>query len=228
MEIHIISPFDSISKLYLKESMMGIAEKKGLVKFSFYNLFKYADPPRHRIDDYPFGGGHGMILKPEPIFRAVEAIKDKNGVFDKVIFPTPDGQLFHQKDAEKLVSSKKLIFICGHYKGLDQRVRDELVTDEYSIGDYILTGGDLPALVIIDAIVRLIPGVLNTIESAEDDSHSKPLLDYPHYTRPEKYKGLRVPEVLLSGHHGKIEEWRKKKRLEKTSVRRPDMIKEQN
>tara|TARA_B100000029_G_scaffold484509_1_gene536793 strand:- start:992 stop:1681 length:690 start_codon:yes stop_codon:yes gene_type:complete len=228
MEIHLISPFDSISKSYLNQSMMRIAEEKGLVNFSFYNLFDYADPPHNRIDDYPFGGGHGMILKPEPIFRAVETIQNENDSIDKIIFPSPDGKLFHQKDAEKLVSSKKIIFICGHYKGVDQRVRDKLVTNEYSIGDYVLTGGDLPALVIIDALVRLIPGVLNTIESAEDDSHSNPLLDYPHYTRPEKYKGLKVPEILLSGHHGKIKEWRQKKRLEKTSVRRPDMIKEKN
>lgn len=228
MEIHLITPFETVPKMYLKESIMGIAEKKGLVEFSFYNLFDYADPPHYRIDDYPFGGGYGMILKPEPIFRVIDEIKanywSENN--NHILFPTPDSKLFIQKDAEKLSKSKKLVFICGHYKGMDQRVRDELVTDEYSIGDYVLTGGDLPALVMIDSIVRLIPGVLNKLESAETDSHSNPLLDHPHYTRPEEFRGKKVPEILLSGHHSNIDTWRNKKRLEKTIVRRPDMVKE--
>ena len=229
-QVYFLTPFPEIVKAVVTESILGRAEKKGLVQFNIKNLFDFSDPPHHRIDDYPFGGGAGMILKPEPVFRVIDAIKAKSwsGDNNHILFPTPDGKLFLQTDAGKLAKSEKLVFICGHYKGLDQRVRDELVTNEYSIGDYVLTGGDLAALVMIDSIVRLIPGVLNKSESAETDSHSDPLLDHPHYTRPKEFRGIKVPEILLSGHHSNIYKWRQKKRLEKTIVRRPDIVKEKN
>ena len=179
-----------------------------------------------KIDDSPFGGGVGMILKPEPVFRIFDEIKSKSpeNVKFRILFPTPDGEVLNQEISNELSKEEHLIFISGHYKGLDQRVRDELVTDEISIGDYVLTGGDLPSLVIIDSIVRLIPGVIGKMESAETDSFSNPYLDYPHYTRPEEYRGLKVPDVLLSGHHKNIDKWRQEKRLEKTRIRRPDLL----
>lgn len=226
MEIHFISPFDKIAQVTLNESILGRANRNGIVNYHFYNLYDFADPPHHSIDDSPFGGGVGMILKPEPIFRIIDKIIDENSDRNKYrfLFPTPDGKVFNQRIAKELSLEENLIFISGHYKGLDQRVRDEFVTDEISIGDYVLTGGDLPSLVIIDSIVRLIPGVIGKIESAETDSFTNPLLDYPHYTRPENFRGLKVPEVLLSGHHGKIENWRQEKRFEKTKTRRPDLL----
>jgi len=226
MDIHFISPFDKIAQVALNESILGRASKNGFVNYYYYNLYEYADPPHHNIDDSPFGGGVGMILKPEPIFRIIDDIKN-NYLGDKnyrILFPTPDGEILNQTISKNLSKEEVLIFISGHYKGLDQRVRDEFVTDEISIGDYVLTGGDLPSLVIIDSIVRLIPGVIGKIESAESDSFSNTLLDYPHYTRPENYRGLKVPDVLLSGHHGNIEKWRQDKRREKTEIRRPDLL----
>lgn len=228
MNIHLISPFDKIAKVVLNESILSRAEKKNIVRYNFYNLFEYADPPQRKIDDAPYGGGYGMILKPEPVFRVVDTVKKnnlKNSSF-RIIFPTPDGVKLNQKISEELSTESNLIFISGHYKGIDQRIRDEIVTDEISIGDYVLTGGDLPSLVIIDSIVRLIPGVLGSIESAKTDSFSHPLLDYPHYTRPELYRGLKVPEILISGDHANIDKWRQNKRYEKTRNRRPDLMKE--
>ena len=209
----------------ISESILGRADKKKLVGFYTKNLFDFADPPHHRIDDYPFGGGAGMILKPEPVFRAYdEVIKElPENLKPRVIFPTPDGIVFNHNIAIDIIKSESIIFINGHYKGIDQRIRDELVTDEISIGDYILTGGELPSLVISDALVRLIPGVLNSYESAESDSFSHPLLDCPHYTRPELYRGFNSPSVLLSGDHKEIEDWKNIKRQQKTRDRRPDL-----
>ena len=197
-------------KSVVSESILGRAEKKELVQFHTKNLFDFADPPHRRIDDYPFGGGVGMVLKPEPVF------------------PTPDGKVFDHDSAIDLGRCQNLIFINGHYKGVDQRIRDELVTDEISIGDYVLTGGELPSLIIVDAIVRLIPGVLNSYESAETDSFAGMLLDCPHYTRPETFREIESPPVLLSGNHKEIENWKKKKSEEKTQIRRPDLWEKYN
>ena len=206
---------------------MGRAATKGLMEFRFHNLYDFADPPHNKIDDAPFGGGSGMIMKPEPVFRAfMHCTADVEAAQRRVIFPSPDGRAYKQTDAVELLQSDHLVFICGHYKGIDQRVRDEIVTDEYSAGDFVLTGGELPALMIIDSVVRLIPGVLNTIESAETDSFSNELLDSPHYTRPREFEGLAVPEVLLSGHHGEIEAWQQAEREAKTRERRPDIWQE--
>jgi len=227
LSVHVLTPFPDLVQIITKNSILGRAKKKGLVSFSIYNLFDYSDPPHNRIDDYPFGGGKGMILKPEPIFRIINEIKANNGVNEKyrIIFPTPDGKQYNQKKASKFSKCDNIIFICGHYKGIDERVRLKLVTDEISIGDFVLTGGELPSMIILDSIIRLIPGALNSFESAKNDSFMDQLLDHPHYTRPEKYKELQVPNVLLSGNHQKIDEWRKNKREEKTKNIRPDLWK---
>jgi len=228
--VYFLTPFPEVVKAIVSESILGRAEKKKLVIFHIKNLFDFSDPPQHRIDDYPFGGGSGMILKPEPVFRAfdqvLEELSDKTNY--RVVFPTPDGNLFDNDTALNLGQNQNLVFINGHYKGIDQRIRDELVTDEISIGDYVLTGGELPSLVILDAIIRLIPGVLNSYESAETDSFSDALLDCPHYTRPESYRSIDSPSILLSGNHKEIENWKSKKRQEKTRERRPDLWEKYN
>ena len=222
---YFLTPFPEIVDNYVSVSILGIARKKELVEYQTKNLFDFAHPPHYQIDDYPFGGGSGMVLKPEPIFRAYDSIVDNIDVNVKprVIFPTPDGEIFNHDMALELVNSDCIVFVNGHYKGIDQRVRDEIVTDEISIGDYILTGGELPSLIILDAIVRLIPGVLSNYESAKSDSFSNPLLDSPHYTRPEIYRELSPPTVLLSGNHKAIEDWKYSQRVKKTKVRRPDL-----
>ena len=227
LNVFVLTPFPDLVQIITKNSILGRAKKKGLVSYRIYNLFDYSDPPHNRIDDYPFGGGKGMILKPEPIFRIIKEIKANNGENEKyrIIFPTPDGKQYNQKKASKFSKCDNIIFICGHYKGIDERVRLKLVTDEISIGDFVLTGGELPSMIILDSIIRLIPGVLNSFESAKNDSFMDQLLDHPHYTRPEKYKELQVPNVLLSGNHQKIDEWRKNKREEKTKNIRPDLWK---
>ena len=225
LNVFILTPFPDLVQIITKNSILGRAQKKGLVSYRIYNLFDYSDPPHNRIDDYPFGGGKGMILKPEPIFRIIKEIKANNGENEKyrIIFPTPDGKQYNQKKASKFSKCDNIIFICGHYKGIDERVRLKLVTDEISIGDFVLTGGELPSMIILDSVIRLIPGALNSFESAKNDSFMDQLLDHPHYTRPEKYKELQVPNVLLSGNHQKIDEWRKNKREEKTKNIRPDL-----
>ena len=196
--------------------------ERNKVKYNVINLFDFINDKDTRIDDYPYGGGEGMIMKPEPIFNAFDSLKLNSS---KVVFATPDGELFKHKRALELSKEKNIVFICGHYKGLDQRVRDQLVTDELSIGDYVLTNGEIPSLVIIDSIMRLIPGVLNDYKSAEKDSFSDDLLDGPHYTRPREYRGLKVPDILLSGNHSKIEEWFLDRRIDKTASRRKDLFK---
>ncbi len=222
---YFLSAFPGIVNSIVSESILARAEKKKIVKYFTKNLFDFSDPPHNRIDDYPFGGGSGMILKPEPVFKAFDEVQSEilDESSQRIIFPTPDGRLFNHEIAEDLANSEVLIFINGHYKGIDQRIRDELVTDEISIGDYVLTGGELPSMVILDAIVRLIPGVLNNYESAELDSFNYPLLDCPHYTRPEFYRGVKTPPILLSGNHKIIEDWKISKREEKTKTRRPDL-----
>ena len=212
-------------KAVISESILGRSEKKKRTKFHVKNLFDFSDLPHRRIDDYPFGGGVGMVLKPEPIFRAYDQILEElsDNAELRVVFPTPDGTIFNHEKALELSQCKNLVFINGHYKGIDQRIRDELITDEISIGDYVLTGGELPSLIILDAVIRLIPGVLNSYESAETDSFSDKLLDGPYYTRPEIYRKMCSPEILLSGNHKKIEDWKWKQREEKTKTRRPDI-----
>ena len=222
--ISFITPFCDLVREFTSVSILDRAQKKGIVKYNYYSLFDFSDDPNSRIDDYPYGGGDGMVIKPQPIFSAFnQAVSNLESKDTRVIYPTPDGEKLDLNLSKELASVDNMIFICGHYKGIDQRVRDTIVTDEISIGDYILTGGELPSCVIIDSVVRLIPGVLNSIKSAETDSFNDGLLDTDYYTRPELFKGLKVPQVLISGNHKEISKWREKKKLEKTKLKRLDL-----
>ena len=222
--ISFISPFCNLIKGFTSVSILDRAEKKKIVKYEYYNLFNFSDDSNNRIDDYPYGGGDGMVLRANPIFNAFDKIKNNGSKKNfRVIYPTPDGEKLDLNLSKKLALEDNIVFICGHYKGIDQRVRDTIVTDEISIGDYILTGGELPSCIIIDSIVRLIPGVLNSIESAETDSFNDGLLDTDYYTRPDDIKGLKVPEVLVSGNHKEIKKWREERKIEKTKLKRSDL-----
>lgn len=224
MRIDIVTGLPGILKSPLRESILKRAQKKNLVKIHVHDLHKYARDKHRTIDDTPYGGGAGMILKPEPIFACIESLKTKRN-YDEILYVTADGDPFTQKIANELSLSENLVILCGHYKGIDQRVREALVTRELSIGDYVLTGGELAALVIVDAVVRLLPGALGDGESLLTDSFQENLLDAPWYTRPAEFHGMRVPEVLLSGDHKTIEQWRYEQRREKTLERRKDLLK---
>lgn len=229
LRLDIVSALPDLVSEPLKHSIMYRAQEKGFVQYAVYNLRDWAgDDPHRQIDDYPYGGGAGMVLKPEPLFKCIEELsqkaEDANQPYDEIIFMTPDGVQFDQSLANELSLKRNLLLIAGHYEGIDQRVRDELVTREISIGDYVLSGGELPALVVADAVVRLQPGVLGDGESALSDSFQDHLLGAPVYTRPAKFRNLEVPEVLLSGDQKRIAEWREEKRVEKTRDRRPDLI----
>ena len=226
MNVHIMTPFPDMVNSIIGSSILSKAKLKGHVNYKVYNLFDFLkNSTNNRIDDYPFGGGSGMILKPEPIFDAFDFINKELSPYAKVVYPTPDGVLLNQNLCNELSRSEDLVIINGHYKGIDQRIRDNIVTHEISIGDYVLTGGELAGMVILDSIVRLIPNVINSKESADLDSFSHPLLDGPHYTRPAQYNGMDTPEILLSGNHKEIEKWITSKREEKTKSRRPDLWK---
>jgi len=212
------------------ESIIKRAIDKKLVNIKLHNLRDWATDKRGTVDDRPFGGGVGMILKPEPIFKAVEEIKEKSQpkagqpLAEKVILLTPQSKVFNQKTAQKLSKLDHLILICGHYEGVDERIREHLVDEEISIGDYVLTGGELPAMALVDTVTRLIPNVLEKKKAIREDSFQNTLLEYPQYTRPEIFRSYKVPKILLSGDHKKLEEWRKKKALERTKKRRPDLL----
>ncbi len=188
------------------------------------NFRDYADNKHSTVDDYPYGGGAGMVLKAQPIFDAVEALKGQAELTPRVVLLCPQGERYTQKKAEELAEEKHLIFICGHYEGYDERIREHVVTDEISIGDFVLTGGELGAMVIIDSVVRLLPGVLGNVDSPILDSYSSGLLEHPHYTRPADFRGMKVPDPLISGNHKKIDEWRMKESLRRTWIRRPDLL----
>lgn len=224
MRIDFITALPKLVEGPLRHSIVQRARDAGAVTIEVHDLREYGVGKHGEIDDYPFGGGAGMVLKPEPLFRAVEAIEDEEGEADEVIFMTPDGERLEQSMVNRLSMHGHLILIAGHYKGIDQRVRDVLVTRELSIGDFVLSGGELPALALIDAVVRLLPGALGDTSSALTDSFQDGLLDAPVYTRPAEYRGHSVPEVLRSGNHGRIDAWRDEKRLEKTRERRPDLL----
>ena len=199
----------------------------GLVSINLHNIRDYTHDKHHTADDYPYGGGAGMVLKPEPIFEAVEAIKagiDKEEGELPIILLTPQGRLFSQQIAQELSQYRHMVFICGHYEGVDERVREHLATDEISIGDYVLTGGEVPAMVVLDAVLRLVPGVLGSEESPLEDSHASGLLEYPQYTRPADFRGWPVPEVLLSGNHAQIAKWRREQIIRRTLERRPELL----
>ncbi|AVP36896.1 tRNA (guanosine(37)-N1)-methyltransferase TrmD [Staphylococcus felis] len=222
MRIDYLTLFPEMFDGVLNQSILKRAREKGLLDTKVINFREYANNKHHQVDDYPYGGGQGMVLKPEPIFNAMDTIQKTDQT--RVILMTPQGQPFNQKLAESLSKAEHLVFICGHYEGYDERIRTELVTDEISVGDYVLTGGELPAMVMTDAIVRLIPEVLSNQMSHEDDSFSSGLLEYPQYTRPREFKGMSVPDVLLSGDHQRIETWRHEQSLLRTLKKRPDLL----
>jgi tRNA (guanine37-N1)-methyltransferase len=225
MKIDIITVVPEILSGPFSHSIMKRAQTKGLLEVNVINLREYTTYARAQVDDYPFGGGAGMVIMIEPLVNALEALQ-KTTQYDEVIFLTPDGETFNQKMANQLSLKKNLLMICGHYKGIDQRFRDHFVTKEISIGDYVLSGGELAAAVLTDSIGRLIPGVLNDETSALSDSFQDDLLAPPVYTRPENYKGWKVPEVLMSGNHKNIDQWRAEQSLERTRLRRPDLLNE--
>jgi len=229
MKIFIVTAFPGIIQACLSETMYRKAAEKGCVEYLVWNLRDFTRDKHKQIDDKPFGGGAGMVLKPEPFFRAYDKIKKVSGEKSpRVIFPSPQGILFSHTLALRLAQNANLTFFCGHYKGVDERVIANLVTDEISIGDYVVTGGELPALVMIDAIIRHVPGVLHSYESAASDSLADNLLEGPLYTKPRTYRRKNVPEILLSGNHTEIKKWRRIQRIERTRERRTDLLKKIN
>jgi len=224
LRIDIISAVPALLESPLSHSIVGRARDNGYVEIHIHDLRDYTEDKHLKIDDYPYGGGAGMVLTPQPIFSCIESLKAERE-YDDIIFTAPNGKQFDQKDANRLSVSENLIILCGHYKGVDQRVIDELITAEYSIGDYVLSGGELPAMVMTDAITRLIPGVIGDAESALSDSFQSGLLEGPVYTRPASYRGNDVPDVLRSGDHKKIEQWKHDQSLKQTEERRPDLYK---
>ena len=223
MKIDIISVVPALLESPFAHSIMKRAGEKGLLQVNVINLREYTTYTRAQVDDYQFGGGAGMVMMIEPLVNAIESLQ-KNTTYDEVIFLTPDGETFNQKMANHLSLKNNLLLICGHYKGIDQRVRDHFITKEISIGDYVLSGGELAAAVVTDAIGRLIPGVLNNETSALTDSFQDNLLSAPVYSRPEEFRGWKVPEVLMGGNHAKIEAWRDEQSLQRTRERRPDLL----
>ncbi|NOZ61191.1 MAG: tRNA (guanosine(37)-N1)-methyltransferase TrmD [Calditrichaeota bacterium] len=229
MKIHIITAFPDLIRSPLSESIIKRAQEKGLVEIFVHNLRDYSENKHHKVDDYPYGGAPGMVLKPEPIFNCIEAVlRDFEIEKPNLIFLTPQGKKYNQKKAVELSLKEHLIFLCGHYKGVDERVREYWQMDEISVGDYVLSGGELPALVVVDSVVRLIPGVISDINSATTDSFFKNRLDCPYYTRPEVYRGMKVPEVLRSGHHAEIKKWQEQKSWERTLQHRRDLLDSKN
>ncbi|WP_338782242.1 tRNA (guanosine(37)-N1)-methyltransferase TrmD [Metabacillus sp. FJAT-52054] len=224
MRIDFLSIFPKMFEGVLHHSIMKKAQEKEAVKFNVINFRDYADNKHQTVDDYPYGGGAGMVLKPQPIFDAVQAIKDTSAAEPRVILVCPQGERFNQQKAEELAEAEHLVFICGHYEGYDERIRQHLVTDEISIGDFVLTGGELPSMTIADSVVRLLPGVLGNEDSPVLDSFSSGLLEHPHYTRPADFRGMRVPDTLISGNHKLIDEWREQESLKRTFERRPDLL----
>ncbi len=208
---------------YLQASILQKATERGLLEFNIHNIRDYTHDKHHTTDDTPYGGGGGMVMKPDPVFEAVESVLGSPAPCP-VILMTPQGRVFNQKIAFELAAHQQIALLCGRYEGIDERIREHLVTDEISIGDYVLTGGELPALILIDAISRLLPGVLGDPDGATDDSHASGLLEYPHYTRPVEFRGWGVPPTLLSGDHGKIARWRREQSLQRTLKNRPDML----
>jgi tRNA (guanine37-N1)-methyltransferase len=224
MQIDVLTLLPQIFEGPFSESILKRAKERGLVSIQLHNIRDYSRSKHKNVDDYPFGGGAGMVMSIEPIDLCLQQLKNKQ-TFDEVIYMSPDGEPFTQKIANELSTKKKLAFLCGHYKGVDERVREHLVTRELSLGDFVLTGGEIAAAAMIDAIVRLLPGALNDETSALSDSFQDDLISPPVYTRPASYNGWEVPEVLLSGHQAKIDEWRHEQSLERTQKRRPNLLK---
>lgn len=223
MQFEVFTLLPEVFPQYLESSILQRARQRGLVSVTVHNIRDYTHDKHHMTDDTPYGGGGGMVMKPEPVFEAVEKVLGPEPA-SPIIMLTPQGRVFTQAVAEEISQHGKIALLCGRYEGMDERIREHLVTDEISIGDYVLTGGELPALILIDAVSRLIPGVLGDPDGAMDDSHATGLLEYPHYTRPPEFRGWKVPEILLSGDHGKIEQWRREQSLLRTLAKRPDLL----
>jgi len=224
MRIDILTIFPGMFSGPFEESIVKRAVEKGLVQIFLHDIRDYASDKHRTVDDYPFGGGQGMLMKPEPLFAAVEDVQGQAPERGPVVLLTPQGRLFDQEVAVELARQERLILICGHYEGVDARVHEHLATDEVSIGDYVLSGGELAAMLVVDAVVRQIPGALGSPLSTADDSFAQGLLEYPQYTRPADFRGMKVPEVLLSGNHGEIARWRHQQSLLRTAQRRPDLL----
>ena len=212
----------------LKTSIIGRAIKNELLSIEAINIRDYAFNKHNSVDDYPYGGGAGMLMQAEPVYQCYKALEDRIGKRPRVVYLSPQGQTFNQKMAEEFAEEEELVFLCGHYEGIDERVLEEIVDEEVSIGDYVLTGGELPALVIMDAVSRLVGGVLHNEDSAEFDSFHDNLLEYPQYSRPEVWRGKAVPPILMSGHHANVEKWRREQSLLRTRQRRPDLLEDAN
>lgn len=237
MNFHVLTLFPEMIQQGLNTSITGRAIDKGLISVNAVNIRDFSEDKHNRVDDYPYGGGAGMVMQAEPVYKSygylvnhIKMSREDSSSFSKprVIYVTPQGSIFNQEMAKELAQEEDLIFLCGHYEGIDERVLEMIVTDNISIGDYVLTGGELPAMVMIDAISRLIPGVLNNEVSSEFESLQDNLLEYPQYTRPEVFMGMRVPEVLLTGHHANIEAWRRQQSILRTYDRRPDLLEKAN
>ena len=224
MNIHVLSLFPDMFTGVFGSSILKKAQEKEAVSLTVSDIRDFSTNKHKQVDDYPYGGGAGMVLKPEPMFQAVESITE--GRKPRIILMCPQGERFTQQKAEELAKEEELVFLCGHYEGYDERIRTNLVTDEISIGDFVLTGGELPAMTVIDAVVRLLPGVLGQEDSHIQDSFSTGLLEHPHYTRPAEFRGMKVPDVLLSGNHANINTWREQESLKRTFERRPDLLEE--
>jgi len=224
MHIDILTLFPAMFEGVLNESILKKAREKGKYTYDLVDFRDYTENKHNKVDDYPFGGGAGMVLAPQPIFDCIEAVKKKRNSKPRVVLMCPQGERYTQKKAEELAKEEHLIFLCGHYEGYDERIREHIATDEISIGDYVLTGGELGAMVVVDSIVRLLPDALGNASSAVEDSFSTGLLEHPHYTRPAEYRGFKVPDVLLSGNHALIEQWRMRESLRRTLERRPDLL----
>jgi len=222
LRIDILTLFPAMFRGPFEESIVKRAQDKGLVHLRLHNIRDFSQDKHRTVDDYPFGGGPGMVMKPEPLFDAVESLELPPGT--PVVLLDPQGRLFNQDVAQELASKERLVLICGHYEGMDERVREHLVTSEISIGHYILTGGEIPAMVLVDAVVRLLPGALGSEESIRTDSLTSGLLQYPLYTRPAEFRGWKAPDILLSGNHGEIARWRRRQSLLRTLTRRPDLL----
>ncbi len=219
MHFDIFTLFPGMFSGPFSESILKRAQDRGVLSIDLHNIRDATSDKHHVVDDYPYGGGAGMVMKPDPVFAAIESVH-RGG---PIIYLTPQGRLFNQQIARELAKEERITLLCGHYEGIDERVNQHLVTDEISIGDYVLTGGELAAMIVVDAVSRLMPGVL-TEGSAEDESHSNNLLEYPQYTRPQEFRGWRVPDMLLSGHHENIARWRRKEAIRRTRQRRPDLF----
>lgn len=224
MNFHVLTLFPEMIMNGLETSILGRAAAKGIVSFEAVNIRDYTLERHGKVDDYPYGGGAGMVMQAEPIYRAYAALVEKIGKKPRVIYMTPQGQTFNQSIAEDLAKEEDLVFLCGHYEGVDERVLEMIATDYLSAGDYVLTGGELPAMMMIDCISRLVPGVLNNNVSAEFETFHDNLLEYPQYTRPEVFMGKKVPDILLSGHHANVEKWRREQSIIRTLQNRPELL----